>query len=566
MISNYKRLGDILIEAGLLTEQQLEKALAVQQQTGERLGTILINLGYVTEQSMIEALELQLGVPFVDIRQVPVDKEAIAAVPMALAQRWQVLPLAKQGKKLRVAMADPTNFYAIDAIRLATGYEVEPVIGAEREISRAIQEVYGVRETITQALTQLRADDNASERSTIAADDAPAVNIVNLIISQAVKQQASDIHIEPQENNLRVRFRIDGLLREVFSFPVYTHASIISRIKIMSELDIAEKRLPQDGRMKVHEAGRDIDIRVSTIPTILGEKAVLRILDKQTGVFDISRLGFSIENFRLYKHLYTQPYGMILITGPTGSGKTTTLYSTLVELNTPDKNIITIEDPVEYRLTGINQVQVNPKAGLTFSSGLRSILRQDPNIVMVGEIRDQETADIAIRAALTGHLVLSTLHTNDAAGAITRLLDMGIEPFLVTSSVLGVVAQRLVRTICPHCKRPDNTEVSIDRGLLEAKTAAMPPLYRGEGCRHCHQTGYRGRMAIHEVLVINSKLRELISRRAASSELAAAAKQAGMRTMWQDGLQKAMAGLTTLEEIRRVAYIETSDEYGRIIT
>lgn len=334
----------------------------------------------------------------------------------------------------------------------------------------------------------------------------------------------------------------------------------------MSELDIAEKRLPQDGRMKVHEAGRDIDIRVSTIPTILGEKAVLRILDKQTGVFDISRLGFSIENFRLYKHLYTQPYGMILITGPTGSGKTTTLYSTLVELNTPDKNIITIEDPVEYRLTGINQVQVNPKAGLTFSSGLRSILRQDPNIVMVGEIRDQETADIAIRAALTGHLVLSTLHTNDAAGAITRLLDMGIEPFLVTSSVLGVVAQRLVRTICPHCKRPDNTEVSIDRGLLEAKTAAMPPLYRGEGCRHCHQTGYRGRMAIHEVLVINSKLRELISRRAASSELAAAAKQAGMRTMWQDGLQKAMAGLTTLEEIRRVAYIETSDEYGRIIT
>jgi len=566
MISNYKRLGDILIEAGLLTEQQLEKALAVQQQTGERLGTILINLGYVTEQSMIEALELQFGVPFVDIRQVPVDKEAIAAVPMALAQRWQVLPLAKQGKKLRVAMADPTNFYAIDAIRLATGYEVEPVIGAEREISRAIQEVYGVRETITQALTQLRADDNASERSTIAADDAPAVNIVNLIISQAVKQQASDIHIEPQENNLRVRFRIDGLLREVFSFPVYTHASIISRIKIMSELDIAEKRLPQDGRMKVHEAGRDIDIRVSTIPTILGEKAVLRILDKQTGVFDISRLGFSIENFRLYKHLYTQPYGMILITGPTGSGKTTTLYSTLVELNTPDKNIITIEDPVEYRLTGINQVQVNPKAGLTFSSGLRSILRQDPNIVMVGEIRDQETADIAIRAALTGHLVLSTLHTNDAAGAITRLLDMGIEPFLVTSSVLGVVAQRLVRTICPHCKRPDNTEVSIDRGLLEAKTAAMPPLYRGEGCRHCHQTGYRGRMAIHEVLVINSKLRELISRRAASSELAAAAKQAGMRTMWQDGLQKAMAGLTTLEEIRRVAYIETSDEYGRIIT
>ncbi|QJW45343.1 Flp pilus assembly complex ATPase component TadA [bacterium BFN5] len=550
-----KRLGDLLIESGFLSQEQLEKALSVQKKTNERLGKVLINLGYVTEESMIEVLEYQLGVPHVDISNSSVDKQVAATIPQTMAERYQIIPIKKEGKKLTLAMVDPTNFYAIDDVRMISGFEVEPVIAAEREILRAIAESYGVHELVAKAVNKIRHEDIAKIDEVQIADDAPVISIVDSLISQAIKERASDIHIEPMDKAVRVRLRIDGVLRELINFPLYTHASIVSRLKIMSEMDIAEKRLPQDGRIKFQEAGREIDLRVSTLPTILGEKIVLRILDKKSVIVDISGLGFSNDNLKRYQSLYTQSYGMILVTGPTGSGKTTTLYSTLTGINSPGENIITVEDPVEYRLDGINQVQVNYKAGVTFANGLRSILRQDPNVIMVGEIRDGETADIAIRAALTGHLVLSTLHTNDAPGAVSRLIDMGIEPFLVASSVLGVVAQRLVRVICPECKQsyvpqPDSQE----RLFLGVQSHEPVVLYRGAGCNRCGNTGYRGRMAIHEVMIISAQIREIITKRVSSDELGVLAAREGMVTMRQDGISKALEGLTTIEEVMRVAY------------
>lgn len=555
MYKTRKRLGDLLVESGLITNKQLEKALGVQKTTGERLGKALINLGYITEESMIEILEFQLGVPHINLGSLNISKEVASTIPASLAERYQVIPIKKNGKKLTLAMVDPTNFYAQDDVRMVSGYEVEAVIAAEGEIVRAINEIYGVSEIVEKAVNKLKKDDSSAHTEIQTADDAPVISIVNSLIAQAVKERASDIHIEPQEKNLRVRFRIDGVLREVVNFPKHTHAAIISRIKIMSEMDIAEKRLPQDGRIKVHEIGRDIDLRVSTLPTILGEKVVIRILDKKSIILNIKGLGFSNDNLNRYQKLYRQSYGMILVTGPTGSGKTTTLYSTLTELNSDTQNIITVEEPVEYRLDGINQVQVNPKAGLSFANGLRSILRQDPNIVMVGEIRDTETANIAIRAALTGHLVLSTLHTNDAAGAITRLIDMDIEPFLVASSVLGVVAQRLVRVICPDCKQKYVPPVdSPERIFLEASPTDNIELYRGVGCPRCSHTGYKGRMSIHEIMPVSSLLRELINRRVSSDELCRRAIDEGMKTMREDGINKVKLGLTTIEEVMRVAY------------
>lgn len=550
-----KRLGDLLVEAGLITPEQLTKALAVQKKTGDRLGRILINLGYVTEENIIEVLEFQLGVPHVDLNKMQIDPAAARTIPETLAERYQVIPIKKEGRRLTLAMVDPTNFYAIDDVRLASGCDVEPVIAAEKEILRAIQETYGVRELVEKAVDQLALASDAGEAGVEIAEDAPAVSIVNSLIRQAVKDHASDIHIEPQDKGVRVRFRIDGMLREVASFPRPVHNVLVSRIKIMSGMDIAEKRLPQDGRVKFTEAGREIDLRVSTLPTILGEKVVIRLLDQQSAVLDLSALGFSAANMERYQRLVRQAYGMVLVTGPTGSGKTTTLYATLRVLNDLSRNIVTVEDPVEYRLDGINQVQVNHRAGLTFASGLRSILRQDPNVVMVGEIRDRETAEIAIRAALTGHLVLSTLHTNDAAGAVTRLLDMGIEPFLVASSVLGVVAQRLVRLICRECRQSYEPLPEAPERLFAgvAPTEALV-LYRGAGCPRCGYTGYRGRIAIQEVMLLSSRLREAVNRRAGSDEIASLAREEGMTTMQEDGLAKARQGLTTVEEVMRVAY------------
>lgn len=557
MLKGRKRLGDLLIEAGLITKEQLDKALSVQQKTKERLGKVLINLGYLSEESMIEVLEFQLGIPHVNLLNLAVDKEIAAMIPVSLAERYQVIPIRRDGKKLTLAMADPTNFYAIDDVRIVSGCDIEVVIAAEREIMRAISKVYGVQDLVDKAVNKIRPDDIQITNEFQTADDAPIINLVNTLFSQAIRERASDIHIEPQDKTLRVRFRVDGILREVSSFTKDVHAAIISRIKIMAEMDIAEKRLPQDGRIKIKEAGREIDIRVSTLPTILGEKVVMRILDKNAVILDINKLGFTPDNIRRYRQLFTQSYGMILVTGPTGSGKTTTLYSTLSEISTPEKNVITIEDPVEYRLDGINQVQVNPKTGLTFAGGLRSILRQDPNIVMIGEIRDGETADIAVRAALTGHLVLSTLHTNDAPGAIARLVDMGVEPFLVASSVLGVVAQRLVRLICPDCRKAYNPEPDSIERLFLGLTPELPiTLYKGTGCASCGYTGYRGRIAIHEVMPVSSAIRDIIPKHASADNFATIAIQEGMLTMRDDGINKAIQGLTTVAEVMRVAYVD----------
>lgn len=554
-----KRLGELLLENNLITRQQLEKALDIQKKNGTRLGKVLSDLNFVSEKAMIEVLEFQLGIPHIDLSAISIKPAVAALIPVTLAERHQVMPVKLASNKITLAMADPTNFYAIDDIRMATSFDVEPVIATEKDILQAIRKCYGVQDLVQKAVNKMRPEDMSLTAELQTADDAPIIGLVNSLMNQAIKDLASDIHFEPQDKTLRVRFRIDGMLREVGSFPRDIHPAIVARIKIISDMDIAEKRVPQDGRIKMKEAGRDVDVRVSTLPTIMGEKVVMRLLDQNAIILNIRKLGFSSEHLNKYHRLYSQSYGMVLVTGPTGSGKTTTLYSTLAEVNSPNKNIITLEDPVEYRLSGINQVQVNTKAGLTFASGLRSILRQDPNIVLVGEIRDSETADIAIRAALTGHLVFSTLHTNDAAGTITRLLDMDVEPFLVASSVLGVVAQRLVRLICPECKKSYTpTPESLERLFLTVEPDVPITLYRGSGCARCNHTGYRGRMAIHEVMPITSQIREAINRRASSDEISSIAIIQGMTTMCQDGIQKALAGLTDISEVMRVAYAEAT--------
>ena len=560
MIRNRKRLGDLLIEAGLITTEQLEKALYTQKKTGERLGRTLVTLNYITEEKILELLEVQLGVPRIDLTTIPVNRDLAALIPASLAERHIIVPIRKEGGRLTIAMADPTNFIAIDDVRIASGMEVDSVIATESSIMRTIGQTYGVRDLVEKAVNKLRADEQSGVGLTEIqiADDAPIISIINSLITQAVKERASDIHIEPQDASVRVRYRIDGALREAISFPKHTHAALTSRVKIMSDMDIAEKRIPQDGRIKIMDQGHEIDLRVSSLPTIRGEKIVMRILDKRAVLLDMSKLGFSPANLEMYKDRCNQSYGMILVTGPTGSGKTTTLYSTLSAINSPEKNVITVEEPVEYRLEGINQVQVNQKAGMTFANGLRSILRQDPDIIMVGEIRDMETADIAVRAALTGHLVFSTLHTNDACGAITRLTDMGVEPFLVVSSVLGVVAQRLVRRICPKCKEAYTPEHDSPERIFVGISPEEPvTFYRGAGCHDCAHTGYRGRMAIHEVIAVTPELRVLINRRASGDELAAVARSQGMTSMRQDGIDKAYQGLTTVAEVMKVAY---SDE------
>ena len=552
-----KRLGELLMESGKINEEQLERALASQKKSGDRLGKVVVSLGFITEMDLLRLLETHLEIPLVDLSTSVPEREATQMIPGSLAERHQLIPLRKRGNKLIVAMSDPTNFFAIDDVRMVTNSEIEPVIASEGDIQRAISTAYGVAEMVEKAVTQLQKEELSGLMELETADDAPIISIVNSLISQAIKATASDIHLEPMEKVMRVRFRVDGVLREVVQFPKHAQAALISRIKIMSEMDIAEKRSPQDGRIRVQEAGRAVDLRVSTLPTIYGEKIVMRILDQKAVILDIGALGYTEANLQKYRKMFHQSYGMVLVTGPTGSGKTTTLYSTLMELNTPAKNIITVEDPVEYRLPGINQVQVNPKAGLMFASGLRSILRQDPNIIMVGEIRDQETAEIAIRAALTGHLVLSTLHTNDAAGAVTRLIDMGIEPFLVASSVLGVIAQRLVRRICPDCIETYMPESNSPECMFVSEGVEQClPLFRGKGCLRCGNTGYRGRIAIHEVLPMSSEIRDMVTRRTSTDEMARQAQKDGMRTMQQDGIEKALAGKTTVQEVMRVAYSE----------
>ncbi|MGE4588550.1 MAG: GspE/PulE family protein [Acidaminococcaceae bacterium] len=559
MVVRRKRLGEILVDTGSITSSQLEHALNEQKSSGRRLGETLVSLGYLTEREILKTLEKQLSIKYVTLSEEKIEKEAIAAVPLFLAERYNILPVRKEGARLFVAMSDPTNFYAIDDVRMVSGLEVLPLLAESKDISMAINNHYGVQGRVESAVSKLKEDEIVSAAAHDVEDtveNAPIISIVNSLIQQAVRDRASDIHIEPQEDNLRVRFRVDGVLREVISFPKNTQAPILSRIKIMADMDIAEKRLPQDGRINILEKGRQIDIRVSTLPTILGEKVVMRILDKSAMAVALKDLGFSEKNMKMYNDLITKSYGCVLVTGPTGSGKSTTLYSTLMYVNSPTKNIITVEDPVEYRILGVNQVAVNNKAGLTFANGLRTILRQDPNIIMVGEVRDKETAEITINAALTGHLVFSTLHTNDSAGAISRLLDMGVEPFLVVSSVRGIIAQRLVRVICPHCKKEYIPEpYSNERLYLGVGDHEQITLWKGEGCARCNFTGYMGRMAIHEVLPINEEMKAMIMNGEADNKIFEVGRKYGTTSMKEDGIEKVMQGKTTVSELLRVAYV-----------
>ncbi|WP_424766786.1 GspE/PulE family protein [Paenibacillus sp. sgz302251] len=544
-----KRLGDLLVESLLISKEQLQEALKEQSKTKQKLGDLLISEGYITEQQLIEVLEFQLGIPHVSLYKFQIDPAITQIIPESLARRYQAIPLQKEGGKLMVAMADPLDYFAIEELRMSTGFRIEPAISSRDELQRAITRHYGLQDSMNQMLVDLSNTDEISETE-IMDEDSPVVRLVNQMIQQAVQLRASDIHVDPGEMNVSIRYRIDGLLRTERTVPKQMQGFITARLKIMAKLNIAERRLPQDGRIKMKVDFKAVDIRVSSLPTIHGEKIVLRVLDLSTGVKAIDQLGFSRHNLQLFKDMIDKPYGILLITGPTGSGKTTTLYSGLQHLNQEDSNIITIEDPVEYQLEGINQVHVNPNIGLSFAAGLRSILRQDPNVVMVGEIRDTETAEIAIRASLTGHLVLSTLHTNDSVSTITRFRDMGIEPYLIASSLLGVVAQRLVRRICPDCREQYDV-LDQERIFLKNRFVETNRLFRGQGCGSCNNTGYRGRVAIHEVLYIDDEMRELISNGATVQQLRAAASKQGMIHLMDDGLEKVTRGMTTLQEVLR---------------
>jgi type IV pilus assembly protein PilB len=544
-----KRLGDLLIEVGLLTQEQLNQALNLQKSTKERLGDILISKGFITESQLIEVLEFQLGIPHVILSRIKIDRSVINIITESIAKRYLVLPIKKNGNKLTIAMADPLDYYAIDDLRMSTGFEIEPVIAAKDEIKQFIDRYYGLQESMDEVLESIPHEEELETQ--ITNDDAPVVRLVNQILQQAVQLGASDIHFDPGAEWLAIRFRIDGVMRTEQKLPKYMQNVITARLKIMSNLNIAERRIPQDGRIQLEINYKQVDIRISTLPTVHGEKCVLRILDISNAIQDIDKLGMNKQNKELYRNMIHHAHGIVLITGPTGSGKTSTLYAALNELNTGNENIITIEDPVEYQIEGINQVQVNQAAGMTFAKGLRAILRQDPDIIMVGEIRDTETAEIAVRAALTGHLVLSTLHTNDAVSSLTRLIDMGIEPFLVTSCVVGIVAQRLVRRVCNECVEV-YTPSDAEREFLKQHNRDQIRLTRGRGCGYCNQTGYKGRIAIHELIKMNDELRAMVVERKTDDEIRRFAIQQGMRTLLMDGLDKVAQGYTTLSEVLRV--------------
>ncbi|WEK53399.1 MAG: ATPase, T2SS/T4P/T4SS family [Candidatus Cohnella colombiensis] len=549
-----KRLGDLLVDSGIISDEQLQEALVEQRKTKQKLGDHLISQGYITEQQLIEVLEFQLGIPHVSLFKYQIEPSIVHIIPESLARRHQAIPLQKDGNRLLVAMADPLDYFAIEELRMTTGFRIEPAISSREELQRAIAKHYGLQDSMSQLMIDLPSQEEIQETE-ITNEDSPIVRLVNQMIQQAVQLKVSDIHVDPGENNVAIRYRVDGVLRNERTIPKQMQGFITARLKIMARLNIAERRLPQDGRMKMQFDMRQIDVRVSSLPTIHGEKIVLRLLDLSTGVQEITRLGFQPANYDLFKEMIERPYGILLITGPTGSGKTTTLYSALSHLNKDSANIITVEDPVEYQLAGINQVHINPAIGLTFATGLRSILRQDPNIVMVGEIRDAETAEIAVRASLTGHLVLSTLHTNDAASTISRLRDMGLEPYLLASSLLGVVAQRLVRRICPDCKIA-HEPTEQEKLLLASRGITVEKLYKGKGCGNCNRTGFRGRVAIHEVLKIDDQLRKLIDHTATVDDFRDRAVDQGMIQLLDDGLAKVVQGITTIQEVVRetVAY------------
>ncbi len=552
-----KRIGEILVDSGLITNAKLEQAIEEGKRTGLRLGNVLVDSGYVSEEDISRALSEQFKMPYVLLSNVIIDPDLIKLIPEVIARKHKIIPITIEEDRLVVATFDPLNVFAMDDIRKVSGKDVKPVVCSENSIQQAIDQHYSVKGDIDDIVMKLDTADidlmtdeeDVPEVLEKIAGETPIIKIVNMIIFQAIRDKASDIHIEPQEDVLRVRMRIDGILHEISKLPRRIHPAILSRIKILGNLDIAEKRISQDGRFQMQVGTSDVDIRLSTLPTIFGEKAVMRILDKSTMMLNISDLGIEEESKNTIVNMVQKPYGMVLITGPTGSGKTTTVYTVLNKINSLSKNIVTVEDPVEYQLNIINQVQVNPKVGVTFADSLRTILRQDPDIIMIGEIRDKETAEIAINAALTGHLVISTLHTNDAAGTISRLLDMEIEPFLISSSIICVVGQRLIRKICNSCKVPFTPDNLLLRNLGIPPGSPVPTLYKGEGCKNCRDTGYKGRVGIYEVLSINDAVRHEILQRADSSTIRTAAMQKGFRSLRDAGVAKVLEGVTTMEEV-----------------
>jgi type IV pilus assembly protein PilB len=558
----YLRLGELLVEEGLITNSQLEKAISVQRKEGSRLGEIIVKLGMVKEEQMVAVLGKQLNIPYVSLSsgmiKPAIDQGLERLIPQDFAFKNTVLPLSRTLRSLTVAMADPLDLILIDNLRKLTGCEINPVIATRTDITKTVEEFYGKSAMfkkaveasydnspiITEVDIEAQEQELSLDKLIARAEEAPVVKLVDLIIRQAIDERASDIHIEPFKEKICLRYRIDGRLYEIPPPAKHLHLPIISRIKILSKLDIAEKRLPQDGSFLVRIDERPIDIRVSCIPTIYGEKIVLRLLDRSQVVLDLNRLGFDPKQLELMRKAINSPYGLVFLTGPTGSGKTTTLYAVLNEIKTPTKNILTIEDPVEYKLEGINQVQIKPEIGLTFATALRSFLRQDPDIMLVGEVRDLETAQICIRSALTGHLVLSTLHTNDAPTAITRLMDLGIEPYMLAPSLLMVVAQRLARKLCHNCKEAYEPTVE-QRNSAKLKAELI---YRAKSCSDCNNTGFRGRDCIAEVIVVNEQIQDLINQKATFQKIRAVARECGMQTLYESAIKKVEEGITSLEE------------------
>jgi type IV pilus assembly protein PilB len=557
-----KRTGEVLVEMGLLTQEQVDHAIAEQRVSHKRIGDIALEKGWLTKATLMEALGRRLGVKYLDLASARIDPVTADLISDRDARRYAAVPISfVDDHTLLVAMADPSNIVAIDDLRILTGFDIEPAIATNEDITAMLANMRPAQEQITEdteghgsSVDDATAVELRDIREQV--DAAPVVKLVNGVLARAADEGASDVHFEPQAKELLVRFRHDGVLHEIMTIPKRLQPGVLSRIKIMADLDIAERRLPQDGRIGLVVGGRPIDMRVASLPTVYGEKIVIRLLDRSNVMLRLEQLGFSDIALARYTKSYTKPYGAILVTGPTGSGKSTTLYGTLNILNTPDKNIITVEDPVEYRLAGINQVQINPKAGLTFASGLRSILRCDPDIIMVGEIRDKETAQIAVESALTGHLVLSTLHTNDAPGALSRLTEMGVEPFLTASAVDCVIAQRLVRKLCEYCREPyPTTREMLERLGFQHEIVEKwkdTQLHKPVGCGHCNGTGYKGRLGIYEIMPVTEALERLIVERKSADELMRVAAAEGMISLRHDGLERALQGVTTVEEISRV--------------
>jgi len=566
MVDGFReRLTKLLLEKELIDQKKLDQALALQKKRGGTLSQILVKEGWVSEKELLSLLGQELNIPPIDLSRFKIDPQVARIIPERIARKYHVIPISQLGETLVISMADPLNIYAMDELRMLTHYQIDPVLSTEKDILEAIDRVYAPQDTkISRILEGVETDNEPTELveeedldlETIAKSSmkVPVVEIVNLMLIHALDRRSSDIHIEPGESGLRIRYRIDGVLVDAISLPRESQASVISRLKIMCGLDITESRLPQDGRFKIRFKGREIDFRVSVLPIMHGGKIVLRILDRTALRLGLDRLGFSPGPLKEYKEAIQKPFGMILLTGPTGCGKSTTLYSFLQALNVPERNLTTIEDPVEYQLEGVTQIQVHPAIGLTFANGLKTILRQTPDIVMVGEIRDFETADIAVKAALTGHLLFSTLHTNDAASAITRLVDMGVESYLIASSVIAVGAQRLCRTICPNCKE----KVPIAKSLLEnvGYHGENSTFFRGRGCRRCSNTGYYGRMAVSEVITIDETVREMIMNNTSTVDIRTYAQKNGMKSVHEDALDKFENGLTTLEEVMRMTVQE----------